>query len=90
MLNRLHGLKILLGILILALTFAEHLPADWTVRLLIPAAQKRLVDGVVGEYATKRCTREGGAAALRKLLSVSIPKPVEQSTRLLSTSTVSW
>lgn len=68
LLNRLHGLKILLGIFVLAVTFAEHLPADWTGRLLIPAAQKRLVDGVVGQYATKRCTRDDGAAALRKLL----------------------
>ena len=68
LLNRLHGLKILLGILVLAVTFAEHLPADWTARLVVPAAQKRMVDGVVGQFATKRCTREGGAAALRKLL----------------------
>ncbi len=74
LLNRLHGLKILLGIFILAVTFAEHLPADWTARLLIPAAQKRMVDGVVGQYATKRCTREGGAAALRKLLVRLDPK----------------
>ena len=66
--NRLHALKILIGIVVLSVTFAEHLPADWTARFIVPAAQKRLVDGVVGQYATKRCTREGGEAALRKLL----------------------
>ncbi len=67
-LSRLHSLKVLLGVVILAVTFAQHLPADWTARLLVSVAQRRLVEGVVGQHASKQCTRRAGEAVLRKLL----------------------
>lgn len=68
LLHRLHGVKILIGVAVLAVTFVDHMPADWTDGAIPNWAEQRLVSGVVGQTANSRCTSAAGNAALQKLL----------------------
>lgn len=68
LLHRFHGLKVIAGSIVIAVTVATHLPADWSSRFLPESAERRLVDAVLGQHATRLCHRGGGEAALRKLL----------------------
>jgi Peptidase family M48 len=67
-LRRLEALKILAGIAVLAVTLAQHAPPELTAKTVPGWAQDRLVDGVIADDAPRRCSRQGGDAAVRKLL----------------------
>lgn len=67
-LRRLESLKVIAGIAVLLVTFAQHAPAEWLARTVPQWAQRRLVDGVVAQDAPRRCAHEGGEAVVRKLL----------------------
>ena len=67
-LRRLHFLKTVFGSIVLFAAFVEHFPAEWTASAISPAIQHRLIDAVVAQNATRRCSHDGGEEALRKLL----------------------
>lgn len=66
--RRFESLKVLLGIAVLSVTVAGHLPPEWLARSVPDWAQARLVNSIVAQNAPIRCSRAGGAEALRKIL----------------------
>jgi len=66
--RRLHLLKTIIGAIVLLAAIAQHLPPEWTARMMSSRLQHRLVDGVIAQNAAKRCSHAGGEEAFRKLL----------------------
>lgn len=66
--GRLGKLKIAIGLLLLIPTLWQALPARWIAKMLPGWAQERMVGGYISGNARRRCTREGGEEAMRKIL----------------------
>ena len=67
-LQRLQTIKVFAGIMILGITIAAHAPAEWGAAFVPAKLEQRLMDGIIAQNSPKRCSHEGGDAALRKLL----------------------
>ncbi|WP_407826567.1 M48 family metalloprotease [Sphingomonas sp.] len=67
-LRRLEAFKIVAGLLVISVTVAQHMPAEWMGGLVPAWAEQRLVDGVVAQDAPARCSHPGGERAVRTLL----------------------
>lgn len=72
--RRFEGLKVAVGLFVLAITLGQHAPAEWTAGFVPEWAQKRLMDGIVAQNAPNRCGHQGGEAAVRKLIDQLEPQ----------------
>lgn len=67
--HRLHLFKAAAGMLFLAATVFEQLPAAFIASALPPSANHRLVAGYIDDQAKMRCDHPGGERAVRAILT---------------------